>query len=561
MDTMDRYGYRYASDWSRFAFPEPVSRMATNEDIRRAFTKVDTSQEKFSAWGLPLCVEGKSVYLNDNDENVIIFGETGSKKTRCAVLPLLALIAGAGGSVVTTDVKGELCSNAKLMAYLGKVGVNVVRIDFRTFDADGYNIFEYATKLYCAGKKDKAMANVSRVISALLKVYENATHDPYWHTMADFFSSAVIEFLLEICAQNPEYTKYVNVLTLSAFSNENGFDALNDLLREYYSGNEHQALLRLKSIVDTPERTRNCIMSVANSMIKDIIIQPNMTSMLSNSTFELSDLYEKPTFVFLVVPDETSAYDIIASELIDIFYAHLVEVFTEKYQNKSAPPCDIAWICEEMCNVQINDARSKLSACRSRHMRFFLICQSLRQLEQTYQNDSATIIGNCKNQVLLQSSDIEMLRYFSTISGVTTISDIVGGEPLLPIHSLKHLKKTWEYKEAIFVRDDLVYFATLPDFDQYEFLREFDESEPVVFKSRQMPPVAIYTPRQMLRDIRTDQFGIPFKRPRKKTEETTEQKPDEPAEENEEDIKWLQRELERKFDELFGHMDEDDDED
>lgn len=105
--------YDYFSDWCNYTYPESRE-AAIPEDIRNAYCHIDlSSSEKFPSGGIPILVEGSDAYVNDRDENTIIFGETGCKKSRCVVMPLIAATAGAAESAVITDVKGELYANKK----------------------------------------------------------------------------------------------------------------------------------------------------------------------------------------------------------------------------------------------------------------------------------------------------------------------------------------------------------------------------------------------------------------------------------------------------------------
>ena len=502
--------YKYAFDWKKYAYSDSGAKFATNQDIKSTFTKVNIAESKFSASGIPLLIEDGFVYVNSEMENTLIFGETGSKKTRCLVKPLIALTGGAGNSAVITDVKGELSSDPKLRSYLESKGIRCVSLDFRFCDKDSYNIFQYAINLYKNGHYDKAMANITSIVHALNEKYEHSTADPYWQLMEEQHLLPILHMLLEICEKNKEYEKYVNMLSVSSFANEKGTELLECMVENYYRHISNNSIQMLKSVLSTPEKTKSSIISVTASVLRDFIMQESLTAMLSDTTFSITDMYEKPTFVFLIIPDENSTYDTIAGLLLDNFYSQLLEIFTEKYQNRMAPPCNISFICDEMCNVKINDMRAKISASRSRYIRWYLICQSLRQLEAAYENEASTIVGNCKNIILLQSSDPSMLEYISNLCGNTNISLKEGGEPLLPPEKLKHLKKTREYKEAIYIRESLVYLSILPDYDQYAFLQPYTEFNKQKTKKKKKK-VAIYTPEQMLRDIESGKIDLPFK--------------------------------------------------
>lgn len=503
--------YKFQADWQPYAFDESNAYLTADQAIESILTPVDTTKFPFPSSGIPIRVVDNCAYVNNNTENTIIFGETDSMKTRSAVRPLIAMAAGARESMVVTDVKGELASDAKLRKFLETLGYRTVFMDFRTCASDGYNVLEYPFRLYCNGLHDKAMACVASLISALTAKYNGTNSDPFWDIMSSEHLMSIIQILFEVCSQKKQYHQYVNMLTLSAFTNEEATLHLNTLVETYMNGNSSGVINMLRSVLSAPEKTRASIVATTASLLKDFVIQEKLLSMLSVSTFSVTEIYQKPTIVFMMIPDETSAYDQLAGLLIDQFYSQLIEEYTNVYQNRCKPRCRVNLICDEFCNLMINDMRTKISISRSRQMRWYVVCQSKAQLESTYPKDSATIIGNCKNILFLQSSDPSLLEYVSKLSGISSIGENgMYPQRVLPEH-LRKLRKTWEYKEAVFLRDDICYKAVLPDIDQCTFLSAYPAGfclVPLIFKK----PVSAYTPQQLLKDLAYGNIAIPFKK-------------------------------------------------
>lgn len=504
-------GYKYQADWQPYAYSEDNAFLTSDQTIESMLADVDTMHVPFLASGIPLHVVNHHVYVNNNTENTIIFGETDSMKTRSAVRPMIAMAAGAYESMIVTDVKGELSSDAKLRSFLDSQGYRTVFIDFRTCASDGYNVLEYPFRLYCSGMRDKAMACIAALISALSAKYGGSKADPFWEIMSSEHLMSIIQILFEVCAQKKQYQQYVNMLTLSTFTNEDATMYLTNLVENYLDDNSSGMVNMLRGVLSAPDKTRASIVATTASLLKDFVIQEKLLSMLSISTFDVTDLYCNPTIIFMMIPDETSNYDQLAGLLIDQFYTQLIDAYTHIYQNRCKPRCRINLICDEFCNLKINDMRTKISISRSRQMRWYIVCQSKAQLEATYPQDAATIIGNCKNLLFLQSSDPSLLEYISRLSGMSSI-----GEPgtypqrILPEH-LRKLRKAWEYKEAIYLRDDVCYKAVLPDIDQYGFLMPFPSGfcpVPAVYRR----PVVAYTPQQLLKDLAQRCVSIPFRK-------------------------------------------------
>lgn len=502
--------FEYESDWSRFTFPKPEARFTSLGEITRVFPSIDLSGTAFDRAGPPLAVSSDHAVVNDETEHWFVIGETGSKKTRCFVRPLIPILAGAGESMFVVDVKGELSTDPKIRNYLAEHNVKQVFLDFRTFQSDGYNVLEHAVELYCKRKKDKAMANVTSIVSVLSSKYHNIKSDPFWECMSEQHLIPIIQMLLEICRERPDFKEYVNMLSISTFADERGTSQLEVLIKACYQDMTNNSIQMLKNVLAAPEKTKASIVATTASLLRDFLIQEDLLKMLSQSTFNVYDIYEQPTCVFLIIPDETSAYNNITGLLMDIFYRQLIEVYADKYQNRKQPPCRINWVCDEFCNVSINDMRAKISASRGRNMRWFLICQSLKQLEAAYEDSWSTIVGNCKNILFLQSADPNMLRYISELCGKTTISESGGTEPLLPVEKLKKLEKTYAFKEAIYIRDDLFFKAILPDIDRYAYLEPYAAQGPCQLPKIERKEVKAYSPGKLIDDINNDRISPPF---------------------------------------------------
>ena len=484
----------YKTDWQAYAYPEN-NMIADDEDIMAAFTEIDLSAERFSCGGIPLLVKDCRAWLNPGDENTIIFGETGSKKTRTVISPLIAVTAGAGESAFITDVKGELSSNPVIQGYTRARGIKTVYLDFRSFEGDGYNVFELPFRYYVSGDRDRAQAMIMRMVSSLAEHYKEA-RDPFWAESAQQYLVPLIMMIFEYCSRDESRYDMVNMLSVNAFTNKNGTDGIkaaeqSGILEDLCSPSDR---LLLNGVVDNPDTTLACIMSLAQSLLKDFTIQKKLLRMLSGSTFDVRKMYEEPTFVFLIVPDETDAYDMISGMLLDMFCSTLIETYGAKYQNSSRTPLRVNYICDEFCNLQINDMRSKISASRSRNMRWFLVCQSRQQLDSVYPGDAGTIIGNCKNILFLQSSDTSLLDFISDMCGTSDMAEDGGKEPLVTREMLRSLKKERDYKEALFIRGDLRYFAELPDIGSYGFLMKYSSGVPFVHDNRISVDIRFLTP-------------------------------------------------------------------
>ena len=108
-----------------------------------------------------------------------------------------------------------------------------------------------------------------------------------------------------------------------------------------------------------------------------------------------------------------------------------------------------------------------ISAHRSRQIRWYLVAQSLEQLQKCYPDDAGTILANCENLYFLNSSDLSLLNYLSDKSGVTNDNLNEKNVPLISIQQLQSLKKGWDYTEVYFTYRGMHYVTKLPDISLY----------------------------------------------------------------------------------------------
>jgi type IV secretion system protein VirD4 len=88
-----------------------------------------------------------------------------------------------------------------------------------------------------------------------------------------------------------------------------------------------------------------------------------------------------------------------------------------------ALPVPTYFILDEFANIgQIPDFDKKISTSRSRKISFSVILQNLDQLEAVYKESYETIIGNCDTHLFLGSNSQKTVEYFSKALGEKTIT-------------------------------------------------------------------------------------------------------------------------------------------
>ena len=91
-------------------------------------------------------------------------------------------------------------------------------------------------------------------------------------------------------------------------------------------------------------------------------------------------------------------------------------------QNGGALKEQTFFILDEFANIgKIPDFDKKISTSRSRKISFSVILQNIDQLEAVYEKSYETIMGNCDTHVFLGSNSFKTVEYFSKALGEKTI--------------------------------------------------------------------------------------------------------------------------------------------
>ena len=262
------------------------------------------------------------------------------------------------------------------------------------------------------------------------------------------------------------------------------------------------------------------------------------------------------------------------------------------------------FILDEFANIgQIPDFDKKISTSRSRGISFSVILQNIDQLEAVYEKSYETIMGNCDTHLFLGSNSFKTVEYFSKALGEKTIgrdsvsinkdkknhktgksvSDQVMARALMTPDELRRMDNDQciIYEKGIKpVKADKFYYFKHPiakELAKYEIShndipeidrgvwRKFNPYNPYVEddKEKVVDNLDIQSLDDLFEDI--DENKDKAKKVSKNEVDKKEKKldvlnfeDDAPIlpQEDEEDTYDLQKELEAKFDELFGNLDE-----
>ena len=240
--------------------------------------------------------------------------------------------------------------------------------------------------------------------------------DPYWSDMSEMLLKALIYYLLATRPEEEQNLASCAELVRTANSN-GGENLLTELINQLPY--DHPARMYYNSIEIAPEKTYSSILSSLQSKLGKFDSK-DIAELTSTDTINFEDIGNKKTVVYVISSDTHSAYDF----LLTIFFSQMIQqLYDLADRNGGAVKVPIFFILDEFANIgRIPDFDKKISTSRSRKISFSVILQNLDQLEAVYKDNYETIMGNCDTHLFLGSNSQKTVEYFSKALGEKTIT-------------------------------------------------------------------------------------------------------------------------------------------
>lgn len=474
------------------------SRWATVDEIKSAGSYINLSDEKYNAAGLPLISNGREAYVDNKDTHTLIFGATGSKKTRLFCMPLINIFAKAGESFIVTDPKGELYQ--KSSGIVKANGFKTIVLNFRDVGfGDMWNPLQLPYEYYHSDDRETGMTMINDFISAIAEPQRSLTKDIFWSEMASSLALSNLLLLMEAGEKNE-----INVASLAglcAMANEKPLSELAAMMTE-----DSIAGMNYRGVFVGADSTKRSIYISLYGMLRIFNTQERLTKMLSGNTIDLRSIGREKTAVYLIVPDEKTTYHFLVTMFIKQVYEVLI---AEAQKSKDFKlPVRVNFVLDEFCNMpKVADMPSMISAARSRNMRYYLVAQSMHQLRGKYGEDADTIKGNCDNWVFLTSKELDLLKEVSDLCGSITTSERIQRK-LISVSELQRLNK--EKGEALIMHSRQYPIITeMADIDMYEDFKGYD---PVPQEPYDLPNFKVFSPLMFLSAVKSKRALCPFSR-------------------------------------------------
>ena len=424
---------------------------------------------------------GTDIQINmvPQDYHTIVLGTTGSGKTQGYVLPYVYVLGHSAQkpNMVITDPKGEIYAKTAETLRRNGYDVQVFNLSAPTQSSRwnplerAWDMFQRAHSLERELKKHTSkdpasmglrviasnypsewyefngvafpsfqMADMERKtlkqrllsesesdikdVCAVICPIENE-RDPSWENGArDLIQGTVLAMLedslrpeLGMTKQKFNFYNVYKILTMR----DNDPNASFKSIANYFMGRSRlsPAAMLAQTVIANSENTKRNFFGVSTNKLS-MFADKGICYITSGTEIEFKGFVERPTAMFLVIPDQIKIRHPLAVLCVAQLYKTLVDLANQQGGTLKWPTY---FILDEFGNMpKMNDFETIITVARSRKIFITLVLQDYKQLETVYGADKAvTIRNNCNTQIFIGVNDMDTRKMFSDLLGEMTV--------------------------------------------------------------------------------------------------------------------------------------------
>ena len=422
-------------------------------------------------------------YLPARHHNMFI-GSTGRGKSFSFVLNMLTSMAHSGENMVVHDTKHELIAYMKPL--LKELGYKTIVLNFDSPGAgDGWNPLAYPyyywQKALKEAEESGEEANVSRAVELILDIaralaFEEDARQPFfWQGAAEMIAGAA-ELLFEEGKEEYINFKSIKYIYQLGDDNEEGRATLIAKFLNKYRPIDSSSGSKMKTFLDSKGLTKSSLKSVFQNKVNLLTSTEDIMRMTSKSTFDIRDIFQEKTAVFILTQDEKSTY----YPLVTMFLKQLYEVgirITKENPEGRKLNIPMHWMIDELAILpEVMDVENIFSAAKSRGLYISGFIQSIPQLEDKYESKIAKVmLDNCNNIIYLGSGTAETQNYFVEKAGKERVYDKETGKYIVrDIMTSDRLNLMETGRTLLTSIEWNPYIIKIPPFEEYVFATKPD---------------------------------------------------------------------------------------
>lgn len=354
------------------------------------------------------------VFSPFENNNVMVYGGSGTGKSHCFVVPNLML---KNGSYVVADPGGDLYRQTSQYMKSDVGGAYDVRVLNLKDPENGmhYNPFRY---IHTEGDIRYFVKCLHNSGSSTGK--RERGKDPFWDTMGELFLQGIVFYIFEnLGAQECTFDSVLQLISCfgkidNGSADQDGVKNINFLIEEAqrtYGDTKSTEILQF--VANNPDKTFQCITSSAASFISTLVTD-EIKELTRIDELNLVHITDQPTILYIIY-DET---DQTRNAILNILYMQLFNIL---YHAAADAPSHrlsfpVRFLIDDFANTNIPNFPEYLATCRKYNISICPILQSPNQLIEKYGKETAlTIEANCGMQLFTGSSDLNELHDISEL--------------------------------------------------------------------------------------------------------------------------------------------------
>ena len=360
-------------------------------------------------------------------EHIMIYGATGSGKTRGFVKPFILQTARRKESMVLVDPKGEIYES--MSAFLKAEGYDVRMFNLLDMEnSDAWN---------CLSEIEHNKDLVQSIAEVIIKNTSNANE------RQDFWEKAELNLLMAlmhyVASQTVPGTKEllpIQQRSLGAIYRMLSNESFADLERRFEALPKGHPALAPYGIFKLANRQiwGNIAIGLGNRL--SVFQNPLVDKITSYNEIDLTLPGKKPCAYFCCISAQDSSLEFLSSLFFSQLFTSLMD-YGRRHGDHGRLPVTVNVCLEEFCNIgKLMDFKRVLNVCRGSAIFCQIIVQSIPQLQDRYpKTEWEELIGCTDIQICLGCNDVDTATYISKKCGMVTIKVENNQMPLTPLFS------------------------------------------------------------------------------------------------------------------------------
>ena len=360
-------------------------------------------------------------------EHTMIYGATGSGKTRGFVKPFILQTARRKESMVLVDPKGEIYES--MSAFLKEQGYEVRMFNLLDMaNSDAWN---------CLSEIEKDKDLVQSIAEVVIKNTSNANE------RQDFWEKAELNLLMAlmhyVASQTIPGTKDllpIQQRSLGTIYRMLSNESFADLEKRFQELPKDHPALPPYGIFKLANRQiwGNIAIGLGNRL--SVFQNPLVDKITSYNEIDLTLPGKKPCAYFCCISAQDSSLEFLSSLFFSQLFTRLMD-YGRRHGDHGRLPVTVNVCLEEFCNIgKLMDFKRVLNVCRGSAIFCQIIVQSIPQLQDRYpKTEWEELIGCTDIQICLGCNDVDTATYISKKCGMVTIKVENNQMPLTPLFS------------------------------------------------------------------------------------------------------------------------------